>query len=361
MVKVPDRHVGFELNMDACRTARAAGHQRVCADVRILDPDRLVGTGGWIIAPPCPTFSSSGKHTGRADFPHLLAGITALGDSVVSPVYDEEYLVHAARAADPRTPLVLETLRIALRTADLDWVVAEQVPAVREIWMHMAAELACVGWKSCDVIRLRADDFGGASRRERVFLIASRERDIDLSDVPHRGHWMSGRYTDPVDLPGNGLPPLAQVTMAAALDWPRGVMIRTRGQRKTSGGNLFTADRAAQGLTEKARSWTCEANPRAELCPADAAALEEFLAGRPTHALTPAEAGVLQGFPRDYPWHGSRTAQFLQIADTVNPLMGAAVLGAATGRPWRGAVLDRIHRIYPPAALGALYSPELAA
>jgi DNA (cytosine-5)-methyltransferase 1 len=364
MLELPGRHVGFELGMDACRTARAAGHIRVRADVRILDPARLThaGTGSWISAPPCPTYGASGKHSGRRDAPIIHAGISALADSMANADHDDEYLQYANAVTDPRTALVLETLRIALRTEGLDWIVAEQVPAVQEIWRHMAAELAAAAdWQSCHVITLRADDFGGGSRRTRSFLLAARDYDIDVSGLPHRGHWWCGRFAAPQEEPGNELPPIAQVTMAAALDWPRGVMLRTRGQRKTSGGNLFPADRVAQGLTEKARSWKAEANPAAELARAEVAALEEFLAGRPTHAMTSAEAGVLQGFPSNYPWYGSRTSQFLQVADTVNPLMGAAVLGAATGRPWRSAVLNRIRSIYPPAVLAAINEAELAA
>ena len=44
-------------------------------------------------------------------------------------------------------------------------------------------------------------------------------------------------------------------TMAEALGWDIGHRIRTRNQRRPTGGNLFSADGPAWCLTEKTRSW----------------------------------------------------------------------------------------------------------
>jgi DNA (cytosine-5)-methyltransferase 1 len=63
--------VGIEQNRAACATASAAGHARTRADVWSLTyhPGQFTGI---IASPPCPGFSSGGKHLGRSDAPALI-------------------------------------------------------------------------------------------------------------------------------------------------------------------------------------------------------------------------------------------------------------------------------------------------
>lgn len=319
--------LGIEINPNACATAQAAGHARTCTDIRTLTPDTLTGVTGWVSGPPCPTYSAAGKRTGHRDYATVLAGVERVADAVhARPVLEAV----TDRVSDPRTALVLQTLQIALALPNLQWIVAEQVPAVRGIWEEIAAELTGTHrWAAADVVTLRADDFGAATRRTRVFLIARRACAPKLDGLPTREHWVCGRFGPGPSLrPPHRWTPFPVTSMADALGWPTGRRVNTRGNRKTVGGNEFSADHPAPTLTYTARSWY-----RTDLGPTE---------GR----LEPWQAGILQTFPREYPWQGSRTSQFQQIADAVPPVMAAAVIGAATGVDWHSAVTDHLACIY---------------
>jgi DNA (cytosine-5)-methyltransferase 1 len=48
--------------------------------------------------------------------------------------------------------------------------------------------------------------------------------------------------------------------------------------------------------------------------------------------VTIVEAGILQGFRPDYPWQGTKTAQFSQCGNAIPPPWAATIVGALTGR-----------------------------
>ena len=72
-------------------------------------------------------------------------------------------------------------------------------------------------------------------------------------------------------------------------------------------------DQPAFGLTSKSQYWTHMM--QAAAAPASTA-----------RRVTVEEAGILQGFPADFPWQGSKTSQFRQVGNAVNPAVAEAVL-----------------------------------
>ncbi|MFE3126297.1 hypothetical protein ACFXHD_23075 [Streptomyces hydrogenans] len=192
----------------------------------------------------------------------------------------------------------------------------------------ISSELALAGWSQQQWAELDAADYGVATHRRRVFLMATRHGRIPGSVRPES--------------------PFAQQTFAAALGWGPGERVNTRGGvrgqgpcGRPKGGNTVSADRAGWCLTGKARTWFRESDGQ---------------------RLTAAEAGQLVGFLPSYPWRASssatrkeisRTSAFQRIGDVVCPPVGAAVLGALTGRPWREQVRAYLARVYGGAAAPA--------
>lgn len=308
--------VGVESNKDAAATARAAGHERIVVDAMTLDPADFPDATGLIFTPPCPPFSNSGKRVGLGDdYQRICDAITALGWDECGPDCEQECW-RAETFDDPRCALVVETARWVLRMPSITWFVAEQVPGVEYVWEDLAAELFAAGWESVDVVTLDAADYGAAARRTRTFIYGRKYLPSTVTPYPR---------ADSMPRP----------TFAEVNGWEPGHKVRTRNNRRPTGGNLFSADGPAWCITGKARSWERDGDGL---------------------RLTAADTGAAQGFPRDYPWQGSRTSQFQQVGDVVSPLVGAAVLGAALGVEWRDVV--RAHAAELAAVPPAPATPE---
>jgi hypothetical protein len=116
-------------------------------------------------------------------------------------------------------------------------------------------------------------------------------------------------------------------SLSGVLGWPAGEKVRTRGNRCNTGGNLFSADDVSWCATEKMRTCCRDSDGR---------------------RFTAAEAGPLEGFRLDYPWAGSRTRQFHQLADVVCPPVAAPALCHTPmdrrGADLHGAALRRFRR-----------------
>ncbi|MFM9629788.1 MULTISPECIES: DNA cytosine methyltransferase [Streptomyces] len=324
--------VGIDVSKDACATARAAGHFRICADITTLDPEHyaLRHVRGLIVSPPCPSFSPAGKHTGQEQanidiLCRVLAQTSEAGGFLPGNELDDwcegcntcdalgyhdgfaprsgitwnELRAQLAPLTDARIGLMAELLLWAFGMqaagAPLQFIAMEQSSRLPQqilddIRLELRGGQEEGEWYWTTQGILEASKFGLASRRERVFFLASRR----LSYLP---------------TPGENVRP---TTMAQALGWKEGERINTRGIRpidpatgRPKGGNEFSADKPSNCLTGKARTWK---------------RISDGL------RLTPNEAGLLVGFLPSYIWEGSRTAAFQQTADVVPTLMAARVL-----------------------------------
>ena len=257
MLGVDARVVGVEWDRDACRTAVAAGHPRVRADVASFPLGHLAGMVDLaMMSPPCQAWSKAGKRQGILDQP----GIVAHAQRVIAA---GEWIPYARDGwHDDRSPLVLEVLRWVLAVRPRA-VVLEQVPEVLPFWRLVARWLGGLGYSTWTGV-LSAERYGVPQTRERAFVIASLDRRVSCPapthtaydrNLPDGGKWHG---TDG-DLFGAGL--LPWVSMAEALGYAGGLAVTTRGDRQTPGGNVFAADRPSWALTEKVRSWTVAPMP----------------------------------------------------------------------------------------------------
>jgi DNA (cytosine-5)-methyltransferase 1 len=248
--------LGVELDPSACETARAAGHERLEADVTQLDPHQFSPVWGLIGSPPCQAYSTAGKGLGRADRPLVIACAHALAAG------NDSRTTRLSECRDERSLLTVEPLRFALALKPR-WIALEQVPAVLELWTLFAALLSTHGYETAVGI-LSAERYGVPQTRKRAFLIASLDGQVCLPEPTHRSYKPRRRETPQDEL---ALEPW--VSMAEALGWaaseevgfPRRNDTPSNRPSKSDTGTYRRRDRRpackpALTLTEKTRSWT---------------------------------------------------------------------------------------------------------
>jgi DNA (cytosine-5)-methyltransferase 1 len=384
--------LGVESDGWACETARAAGHERLQADVTMLVPGTFSPVWGLIGSPPCQAYSTAGRGLGRADRPVVIACAHELAAGRDSRAERLE------QCRDPRSLLTVEPLRFALALKPR-WIALEQVPAVLELWTLFAELLCARGYRSAAGI-LSAERYGVPQTRKRAFLIASLDGPVCLPVPTHRSYKPRSR-----EVPEEELALEPWVSMAEALGWPASAGTnRTRDRRPVCdaaaaasrrqghagwvwrNGNqpnaALRSERApaptihfghranqvewvpgaydarqcgarlrpvgepaptmlASGLAKGVPLWAAERPATTVACDrrvhppghkqngSDRPGRYEQRRGANAVRVTTTQAAVLQGFDPRYPWQGPRTRQFEQIGNAVPPPLALAVLAEA--------------------------------
>lgn len=326
------RDIGLEWDTAACKTRAAAGHLTIQTDISQYPTAPFRGrTRRQIWSPSCQPWSRAGKGLGLQDQPLVHQAVEDLANG-----RDNRAQLGAA-CADERSILAAEPMRWLYELRP-EWVCMEQVPDVLPLWRQYAMYLRGWGYSVWTGV-LNAADYGVPQTRKRAILIASR---IRPATAPEPTHTERPAH----DLFGARL--LPWVSMADALNFPGGLVINTRGERRTAGGNNFPADGPSWALTEKARSWWvlrqgARSNATTRRLDQPAATLVAGHARRDyqwqtigdgpmeRRPLALTEAAVLQSFPADHPFQGSESKAFLQIANAVPPLLAAHIVAVAEG------------------------------
>jgi DNA (cytosine-5)-methyltransferase 1 len=379
--------IGIEWEPNACVTAKAAGHARIRADVSRSPILPGTAVDGLVASPPCQAWSMAGKRQGEHDRVqvHHLIDAYAAGSDDIGTGWADPRSHHAAqpirwvRDLRPRwvcfeqVPPVLglwqhasdvlrrwgySTWTGVLNSADYG------VPQTRERAVLMARLGKPVHPPAPTHAKHPegADLFGG----ELLPWVSMAEALGWPADTEIVSNYNSGGV---LGNPGRRNADEPSFTLTSKADRTK-VMLHTNRDQRPDGSRQVIDPQAVPAPTLTGKSggqWVLRNGTNACTRPADQPAGTLFFGARlnnvswvherpattvagdprisaPGHRdraggerqheksirITMADAAVLQSFPADYPWQGTKTAQFLQVGNAVPPRLAEAVVRAVT-------------------------------
>lgn len=251
--------VGIEWDENACRTADAAGHVRLHADLTKVGVGIFRRARGLWGSPSCQAYSNAGKKLGRLDLERIYAHldyVTDMGRWIDYPALDAVDEDGQRIWHDPRSPMILEVVRFIMQMRP-EWIACEQVPAVLPFWEKLATLLVSMGYSAWAGL-LRAEQYGVAQTRKRAIIMARRidvygDEQVTPPPPTHRQFRAARRTKDglvPARLTEEDLALPKWVSMAEALGWalvdPAATAMRSSSQANAT---IRSADQPSPTIT----------------------------------------------------------------------------------------------------------------
>ncbi|MBZ4319999.1 DNA cytosine methyltransferase [Streptomyces huiliensis] len=349
MLEVPS--LGIEWDKDACETRYKAGLDTWHGDVSAVRRHRFeelpkelnVLAGG----PPCQTYSVAGSGAGRKALDKVEELVHALVEGAGEGEIDDRL---KELGGDPRTALVLEPLRYAIKALrspnrerrPFDVIVLEQVPAVKALWDVYKDALESglpdgaggkARYRVAEVKTLHTEAYGVPQTRRRAILIA-RLAVHGTPSLPAPTHHTYKPLNPTQGGPDDQLLP-AEGADGALDSWvSMGKIFEATGHWPLdSGGPFEVRSNYGSGGDPKKRGVRTDRQPSFTVTGKVSrnVVLPRNGNEKDRRNLKIKEAGILQTFPPDYPWSGGDQSQ--QVGNAVPPLFGMHVLAAALALP----------------------------